>query len=124
MCIRDRATGLTGGPRINCYDALTIGKAGLQSMENVKFADLSFSRKSRVLPLIAATSTIKINDDIIPIDPTLLFQRISLSLEGPQNLKEYMHFELAPYPLTLFDQGTLRKTEKSKLYDISDKEEI
>lgn len=54
----------------------------------------------------------------------LLFQHITLPVNGLQNFKEYMHYELAPYPLTIFNQGVWRKTEKFKLYEIASKEQI
>lgn len=33
-------------------------------------------------------------------------------------LRQYFDYELAPYPLSLFDNAGMRKTTKSKLYDI------
>ena len=35
-----------------------------------------------------------------------------------------MYYELAPYPMALFDQDTLRKTEKSKIYDLCQNDKI
>lgn len=33
-------------------------------------------------------------------------------------LRQYFDYELAPYPLSLFDNAGMRKTTKSTLYDI------
>ena len=57
-------------------------------------------------------------------DPTLLFQRIYVSEGTAEEFKSYMYYELAPYAMGLFDQGTLRKTDKSKIYGLCQNEKI
>lgn len=32
-------------------------------------------------------------------------------------MKNYLKFELAPFPLSMFDEGGIRKTQKSVFYD-------
>lgn len=53
------------------------------------------------------TSSVKIADTVIPIDPTLLYQHISFAKESQDQLKKYLEYELAPYPLFLFDERFL-----------------
>ncbi|GBL90477.1 hypothetical protein AVEN_179406-1 [Araneus ventricosus] len=43
-------------------------------------------------------------------------RRISLLKKSDSELQNYFEFELAPFPLTLFDEGELRKTSKSVFY--------
>ncbi|XP_071574804.1 uncharacterized protein [Temnothorax nylanderi] len=62
------------------------------------------------------TSSMKIADTVIPIDPALLYQRISFAKESQDQLKKYFEYELAPYPLSLFDEVGLRKSKKSAMY--------
>jgi len=47
-----------------------------------------------------------------------LFQRIAILKKNDDELLSYLQFELAPFPLALFDEHGLRKTKKSSLYDI------
>lgn len=111
-------TGIVGGPEINCYDAEKIGLNGIESIEGQYFDKISFSRKKRVLPLSAVSSSIKIADEVITIDPTLLYQRISFAKQSQADLKEYLSYELSPYPLSLFDEVVMRKSMKSALYNL------
>ena len=43
------------------------------------FSNIKLSRKDRALPLSTVSSSIKINDEKISVDPFLLFRRISIS---------------------------------------------
>jgi len=57
--------------------------------------------------------SIRIRDDIIPIDPSLLFQRIMLKVKTDDELKECFKYELSPIPLSLFDEaGHMKKNTK------------
>ncbi|KYN11975.1 hypothetical protein ALC57_15868 [Trachymyrmex cornetzi] len=55
---------------------------------------------------------------MIPVDPLLLFQRICVLKKTDEELKDYLNYELAPYPLALFEDGKLRKTKKSTFYEL------
>lgn len=54
--------------------------------------------------------SIKIHDDIIPIDPNDIFQRILILLmnQPPEELPKIFEYELAPYPQSLFDMYGFR----------------
>lgn len=47
----------------------------------------------------------------------MLFQRISFLKKPEEQLESYFQYELAPYPLSLFDEKGMRETQKSALYD-------
>jgi len=48
----------------------------------------------------------------------LLFRRISIIKKTDEDLKLYMKYELAPFPLALFSESGMRKTTKSALYKL------
>lgn len=50
------------------------------------------------------------------INPTMRFKRIAIATED-KKLKEFLCYELAPYPLSIVDNEIMRKTQTSKLYD-------
>src|ERR1700761_1131584 len=57
------------------------------------------------------------SEQVIAADPLTLFQRICIAKQSDTDLKEYFTYELAPYPLSLFNEaGLLRKGTKSLLY--------
>lgn len=111
-------TGVIGGDDINCYKAYDIGVERVEYIIGKRFSDISFSRKKRVLPLSAVSSSVKIYDAVVPIDPTLLYQRISFMKQSAEDLKKYLSYELSPFPLSLFDEIGMRKSKKSALYDL------
>ena len=71
---------------------------------------------SVLLPLEAMTNAIKIYDETIPINPTIIFQRITIAKQSDEQLEEFLKYELCPYPLPLFDESGMRKGTKSTLY--------
>ncbi|CAH2218497.1 jg2186 [Pararge aegeria aegeria] len=110
------SSGVKGNENINCHNALEIGLKMMNSIVGNNFNALKFQRKNRVMPLQAIHS-IKLKNENVIINPALIFQRISIAMEGTTELKDCFAYELAPYPLSMFDNGIMRKTEKSKLYD-------
>ena len=74
--------------------------------------------KKKVISLQGVNSKIKIGNKSIPIDPLLLFQRICVMKKSDEELESYLKFELAPYPLPLFDEVGMRKSTKSSLYSL------
>lgn len=66
------------------------------------------------------TTSITVNDTVISIDPMLIFQRIAISTHTHEDLQQYLLYELAPYPLSLFDEAGMRTGTKSAFYDAFD----
>ncbi|KAJ8671110.1 hypothetical protein QAD02_002369 [Eretmocerus hayati] len=111
------STGLRGDDRVNCHEVFKIGDSLLTETFGKKFGDIHLSRKKRVVSLAAAQSSIVHNEETVRIDPTLLFQRLSMVVEGKDDMKEYLKLELAPYPKSLFDENGMCKTPKHKLVE-------
>lgn len=91
-------SGLIGDASINCHEAVEINRVLMDSIVGKHFSDVSLKRTSRVLTLASLNSSNKVNGEVTPIDP-LLFQRISFIKKSDEELKEYLKYELAPYPL-------------------------
>ncbi|GBM64125.1 hypothetical protein AVEN_4719-1 [Araneus ventricosus] len=70
------------------------------------------------MPIRGFTSMVKVHDELTPVNPDTIFRRISLLKKSDSELQKYYEFELAPFPLSLFDEGRLRKTRKSVFYDL------
>jgi len=109
-------SGIVGDDSVNCFKAFDVGVVSMSNMIGTDFGSMKFKRKNKIVPLKAMTSSIKVNDDIITVDPTLLYQRICATMKTQEDMNRYMQFELAPYPLSLFDDAGMRKTNKSSLY--------
>ncbi|KAL7286445.1 hypothetical protein TKK_0019393 [Trichogramma kaykai] len=110
------STGLVGNEKINCYKAKEIGNLAMKKILKETFGGVKIPRSNKVTSLKSASSSVKVDDETIAIDPTLIFQRASLSIQTKGDMKKYLEYELSTYPLTLFNASGMRKTEKSKLY--------
>ncbi|KYN23238.1 hypothetical protein ALC57_04348 [Trachymyrmex cornetzi] len=111
-------TGVIGDSKINCHKAFEIGTRAVQSMFGHKLSNIKIDRKYRVQPLSIMTSKLKANNKDIAVDPTLVFQRISLMKKDEEELKGFFQYELAPYPLSIFNENGMRKNTKSDFYDL------
>lgn len=81
------------------------------------YGSVKLKRSNRVLPMAIINSSVRIREEIVSIDPLLIFQRISIMKTSNEELKSYFEHELSPYPLSLFNETGMRKTKKSILYD-------
>lgn len=70
------------------------------------------------------SSKIKVGNEVVPIDPLLIFQRISIMKKSQDELQNYLKYELAPYPLSMFDEAGMRKNKKSGLYKIFSQSDV
>lgn len=52
------------------------------------------------------------------INPLLLFQRIYIAKKTDDELKEFLQYELAPFPLSMFTEEGMRKGVKSSMYKV------
>lgn len=109
-------TGLVGSDNINCYDALTVGIDTSKKINGLNFTEIKLSKRDKIIPLIGVSSKLKIGDKYVPVDPLLLFQRLCVMKKTDEELETYTKYELAPYPLSLFDEVDMRKSTKSILY--------
>lgn len=75
------------------------------------------SKKNVVLSLASMSSSIKVDGDIVTVNPLTIFQR-TLIAENEEDVTNLLTYELTPFPMALFHEGVLRKGKKSSLYDV------
>lgn len=117
MSIMSISTGLTGDERTNPHSAYEVGLVSMSNIVGDNFAKVKFQRKKRVKPLGATKTGVKTKDFACSADPEMLFRRISYVKKSQEQLKQNFQHELAPHPLSLFDESGMRKTKKSSLYE-------
>lgn len=120
VCI---SSGRVADDTVTCDNALQIGTKSMEKIIGNNFADVHLHRKDKVVPLATTTSGIKIRDEIIAINSQQLFNRIMCVARGPEELKSYFEYELAPQPPSLFDAVSLRKGNKSSIVNIFQSEQ-
>ncbi|KYM96907.1 hypothetical protein ALC62_12417 [Cyphomyrmex costatus] len=109
-------TGIIGNELINCHRADEIGSQMMRNIEGKTFSSVSFKRKDKVQPLSIINSSITVESTQISIDPLLLFQRMCITKHSDSDMKNFLAFDLAPFPLPLFTVKGMRKGTKSSLY--------
>lgn len=110
------STGLTD-EKINPHNAYEFGVSSMSNIVGDNFAKVKFQRNKRVMPLGAAVTGVKTREFACSADPEMLFRRISYVKKSQEQFKQNFHHELAPHPLSLFDEYGMRKTKKSSLYE-------
>lgn len=114
------STGVIGDEKINCHQAYEIGMESIANIIGSNFKEIKFKRKNRVTPLKCTYSKVRIHDEDVPVNPDTIFRRISFFKKSDKDLKTYFEFELAPYPLSIFEERGMRKTRKSVFYELFD----
>lgn len=110
-------SGIVGDSSINCHNLREEGMKDLQSQIGKSYGSMKASAKNKVRSLRSMISSIKVEGDAVTINPLLIFQRISLNFKNQEDMKKYLQYELALFPLSLFDENGMRKTAKSSIYD-------
>ncbi|KAK3754659.1 hypothetical protein QZH41_003875 [Actinostola sp. cb2023] len=114
---RNIMSGINAHSTVNVDTAKDTGKKILTSMTGQSATDYTFKRNAQAVTLVA-TSAIKIDNDLVQIDPQLLFQRLILACEGPDELAAVFRYELCSYPPALFDPSLMmRQPQKPVLAD-------
>ena len=102
---------------VTCDRAEEIGADIQAGLDGKTFASCSFKRKNQITTIQSLYSNIKIDSEGVSIDPLTLFLRLVVVVERqPENeIADYFHYELSPYPMSLFKDGVMRTAQKSKL---------
>ena len=98
---------------VTCDEAESIGRLLQQKLDNVVFTNCSFSRKEQVKNLLFLYSKIRIDKQDEPVNPLTLFLRLAFAIERREEkeMESYFHFELTPYPTSLFKAGVMRPAD-------------
>lgn len=72
------STGVIADERINCHLSKEIGMKGIERIVDSDFEAVKFKRSERVQPLAIMNSSIQIQDRAVVINPTTLFQRMTI----------------------------------------------
>jgi len=116
------------GNSLSRGQAVAIGNKSLHSIIGGNFGDMALKRSFKVKPMSSMTVTLKMRDDIVEVNSIQLFMRIVCVMKSENDLMTYLKYKLAPKPPSIFDEVSLRKTQKSALLTLfpssGDKSEI
>ena len=112
-------TGEVAETNVNVDNAKNIGKLISETMKGKEVTEYSFKRKDQAVT-IKAGSTVKIDGNVVPVDPQLLFQRLitTVQLGSEDDLDSAFSYELCTVLPALVDtDGLLRAANKPQLAD-------
>jgi len=66
--LKSLSSDIEGDRKVNCHKAFEVGNKALKEMTGKNFADVKLTRKSRVLSLAAVSSSVKVRDEVVPVD--------------------------------------------------------
>ena len=104
--LRNISTGVHAHVSANPHKARDVGQLILNKMLNESVGEFHFKKKDQVLTLDHKTS-IRIDNEVIQIDPLLLFQRLTLVARTTHTLENVFKYELCSYPPALFESPLL-----------------
>ena len=103
---------------VNAYLANEIGERIIQDMEGIPVLDYSFNTKDKA-KIMNTSSNIKLDNEVVPVNPQLLFQRLLATVirDNDIHMQQVFQYELSTSPASLFDEkdGLMRKADKPKL---------
>ncbi len=99
--LRNISTGVHAHSTVNVDKAEVVGRAILDNMEGENVDEYVFKRANQAVTMNCKCS-VKVDGDIIQIDPQLLFQRLILVAKSRDDLEDIFKFELCSYPPALF----------------------
>ena len=100
---------------VNVEKAREVGQSILNSMTGKPAAEYSFTKTNQAF---SAKSSVKVHGEKIQVDPKLLFQRVIIASQSPDDMSAIFKYELCSYPPTMFDSSLmLLKLQKPALAD-------
>ena len=111
----DISTGIVADKTHNCDAAYDIGLLAASAMFGKNFLDVNVSRRDRVTTITGARTTVKVRGVDAEVNLTILFMRIKCIINITTEMEDYMGYELAKHPPSLFDKVVIRRTAKSAI---------
>ena len=111
-------TGEVADCSVNAYLANEIGEKIIRDMEGIPVHNYSFKTKDKA-KIMNTSSNIKLDNEVVPVDPHLLFQQSLATVirDNDIDMQQVFQYELSTSPASLFDEkdGLMRKADKPKL---------
>ena len=64
------------------------------------------------------SNSVKVHEEVIPVNTMQFFNRIVCVIKSDKDFASCLEYELASRPLSLFDEISIRETQKSVMYDV------
>ena len=113
--LRSIASGVTVSSKCNVDHAKEVGTNIIKSMSGKTTQSITYKRKDQAVNMKQDNCT-KQNEEIVDINPQLLFQRLIALRDKVDNTEEIFKYELSSFPASLFESSLLpREATKPEL---------
>ena len=112
-------TGEVADCNVNTFEAKQIGEQILAKMVDIPVLQYKYTKKDQVV-IMKTKSSVTIDDEVLHVDPQLLFQRLlaTVKVGNTAKLEEAFSYELSTVPVSLFGEDFLmREANKPQLGD-------
>lgn len=100
-------TGVTAHNEVNVDNSKEAGRRVLKDMIGKNVAEYTFKRKAHAVTIDSKSKVKLNNEEVVHIDPQLLFQRLVIAGTQEDKLAESFEYELCGYPPALFEMKTV-----------------
>ena len=109
------STGMIADKAVNCEQAYELGCVSANSMIDGNFIDIKLMRNDKVKTIASMINTVSIRKELVTINYSVLFNRITCILRDSSDIELYLSYEFAPEPTSILLEGLMRKSQKSAL---------
>ena len=100
---------------IICNRANEIGAKIQQSLSDQTYTSAKALWKKKIVTLATLHSTLNIGNEVVNINPLILFSRLILLAEREENATPCVEYGLTNYPFSLCKDGMMRSNNKTSL---------
>ena len=112
------STGIVADNETNCEQAYEFGQSEIVKLTEQAFIDVHYSRKRRVKSLATSSMGVKLRNDVVDVNPHQLFNMIICVIRSDADLADCFKYEWSPTSASLFDNTSMRNTNKARLAKI------
>ncbi|KAK3104651.1 hypothetical protein FSP39_007130 [Pinctada imbricata] len=116
--LRNIVSGVDADETVKADKAKEVGQRIIANLQNKIVTEFTFKRSNQIVTM-STKSNVKVDGDVIDVDPQLLFQRFTTAARNIfDDPSEIFRYELCSVPSALFENnGLLREAQKSSLAD-------
>lgn len=100
------ASGVIADTSVNCENAVQIGLAAASRITGKKFSEITLHGTDKVKTM-GDKNSINARGQNTVVNPTVFFNRITCVLKTSSDMEQFMSYEFAPQPPSLFHDGAM-----------------
>ena len=103
---------------INYHNAEEVCRNSQEEIDSKCFTDATIKTSKKIKTLLSLTKGIEDGNQIIHVDPLILFMRLIVLVERSENTANHFAYELTHCPTSLFQDNFMWHPDKSDLMHV------